>query len=1118
MKRPAAMTKFPPAPAWVAMILVAGHASLPGLSADIAPALLKPIEGASVSVVPADASVRGDISGIAFQSIAEKPAFARLLGTKALLKFSPPLMLQKIAIPRIGWADWALPKTVRVSVNGGPPAEIALVAPRISPGKYLPAEALDVDVVDFGKEMTISEMEIEVAEVEADRGDNPHGTIRVAIPAQPPLLFGLTQTDAVPSDAVGVTFEVECNAPVSAPFFTATARQFRVARPLTAPLPSFPKGKSTHAVRWSDLTAEDGAPAEVSPRNFYEFGLENAVGNARIVSWKYLRDKQQLTPGALESVARRSHPADAEGWREGIPENGFGRFGWVQNSGLLVGSLRPDGLANVIAANESGKPLKTAAWKLECGNATTRVWERSDAEWTAIRHQTLYDYSSEIRDELAVKEPGLLSATRLPQTLTGSILAPGILIDSNDAQISLTLVPDLASDAAGSGGWFLYASPEGLKQGPPGEAISGEDLAEGWIVASWAGAEKSPMLLAFKKRPKSIVMEGNRLTIRFFNAAERIAAGFPLGYVSPGNAHDSRQIPKAELAARARQMAAILRAYPVSVTQAFREIGGEIEIRETTRHIEWENDWNEPGRRIAPLPPLLAFAAAQGYPVRLPETLDSSFDWPTKYGPYRSVDGNTLTYRMAIPPYATRIYPEIVPAEPLAEAIGGEISPPVPLAKHPLSSDSLSCFKNWASSSLAWPLMPDAARAAFLSAWRERLDLAFGDQAWYRRTEPFSGATYPVSFAWIEPDTATLADVNSGIGAALYSLDAYASLSGDWEFAREKWPRVQAALEYFLLEHDWCHMQTAAREHSGSSAIDMDCIGYQGVVSFVRMAEKLGFEDDAAYGRFLLARVALPLNVRWLGHRWVTPKADPTTLSTLGIGLSENTGFDLMSAKLEPNYVNSQTALMLSWLGQFPEVYDAHLWGTGREFFDWFERDYVENKLPDWRNQWPGNRNNHPANVSAHLYLRALLGFPVQDLRGELQKQSAWGLNPKGEVARENAPLYALLLAAGSPVILRDWGTSRPEKFQYDPASQTARLRFVSARPEKALIETRAPVRGLEVNGRNTPAKPENGLLSLDLPSGESVVSITFDSISGHTAPLENPTTHTKQHPSKTSP
>lgn len=1105
MKRFASMMEFPLASTWVALALMAGNVPAMGLASDATPALLKPIEGASVSIWPADASVRGDISGVAFRDIAEKPTFARLLGTKASLKFARPVTLRKIALPRIGWADWALPKTVHLSINGGSPAEVTLSAPRISPGKYLPAGALEVDVVDFGKEMEVAELSVEVVKAEAERGSNPHGTIRVAIPAQPPLLFGLKEADAVPPDAIGVTFEVESDAPVSAPLFTATARQFRVARSSTAPLPPLPKGKSQHVVRWSDLTSDADAPAPISPRNFYEFGLE-ATGSRpdwRIVSWQYLRDEKHRTSGALESVVLRDHVADAEGRREGIPEGGFGRFGWVQSSGLLVGSLLPDGLAHVIATDSSGKPLKTAVWKLECGNATTRVWERTTAGWTHVQHQALYGYSSEIRDELAVKEPGLLQTTRTPQMLTGSILAPGVLIDSNDSQISLSLVSGSTADTD-SRGWILYAGSEDLKKNLPGEIIAGDDLAESWIVVSWAGVEKSPMLLTFKKRPKSIVMEGDRLTVQFFGAAERLGAGFLLGYVSPKNAENLRQPSKTELANRARQMAAILRAYPVSVTQQFREVEGEIEIKETTRHSVWENDWNEPAHRIAPLPPLLAFAAAQGYPVQLPEALDASFDWPTKYGPYRFVNGNTLTYRMAIPSPMTRIYPQIVPMEPLAEAVAQGISSLIPLAKHPLSSDSLACFKGWASSSLAWPLMPTTERTAFLAAWRERLNLAFGALAWYLRREPFSGATYPVSFAWIEPDTATLADVNSGIGAILYSLDAYASLSGDWKFAREKWPQVRATLEYFLLEHDWCQMQTAAREHSGSSAIDMDCIGYQGVVAFVRMAEKLGFEDDAAYGRFLLARTALPLNVRWLGHRWMNPEADPADLSSLGIGLSENTGFDLMSAKLDPNYVNSQTALMLSWLGQFPEVYDAHLWGTGQKFFDWFERDYVEKKLPDWRKQWPGNRNNHPANVSAHLYLRALLGFPQQEIRDELGKQSAWGLDPKGEVARENAPLYALLLAADSPVILRDWGQAKPEEFQYDPLNRTARLRFASTRPEKVIVEIRTPAKSLMMNDQNVPTKAEAGLLHLDLPVGESIVSIAFDSqaISGPLAPL----------------
>ena len=48
-----------------------------------------------------------------------------------------------------------------------------------------------------------------------------------------------------------------------------------------------------------------------------------------------------------------------------------------------------------------------------------------------------------------------------------------------------------------------------------------------------------------------------------------------------------------------------------------------------------QNDWNYPGREIAPLPPVLPFAVRKGYPAQLPEY--ENFDFDTIFGPYAGV-------------------------------------------------------------------------------------------------------------------------------------------------------------------------------------------------------------------------------------------------------------------------------------------------------------------------------------------------------------------------------------------------------------------------------------------------------------------------------------------------
>ena len=329
-----------------------------------------------------------------------------------------------------------------------------------------------------------------------------------------------------------------------------------------------------------------------------------------------------------------------------------------------------------------------------------------------------------------------------------------------------------------------------------------------------------------------------------------------------------------ELASQSREVAAILRAYPFGATQSFREVenGTAIEVEDTVRHLLWENEWGEPSRRVAPISPLLNFASDMGYPVELPADLKGGLS--TKYGPYGYVDGNRVRYRMNQPPMDTRVYlapPAIADAR--VESLANEIaSLPESVQSKAWMRDALQVWWMWAPASLAFPMMDSQQQQNYLKAWRQRLEWGLSAHAWYVRREPFSGAVYPVSFGWIQGSTQTLGDVNSGVGAVLYGLWAYARCSGDWEFVRSKWPIVRGALEYYLMESDWCLMGTGAREYNASSAIDMDGISFEGAVAYASMAEELGLEDEAAFGRFLATRLAMPTCMRWIGIEWLRPE------------------------------------------------------------------------------------------------------------------------------------------------------------------------------------------------------------------------------------------------------
>ena len=213
----------------------------------------------------------------------------------------------------------------------------------------------------------------------------------------------------------------------------------------------------------------------------------------------------------------------------------------------------------------------------------------------------------------------------------------------------------------------------------------------------------------------------------------------------------------------------------------------------------------------------------------------------------------------------------------------------------------------------------------------------------------------------------------------------------------------------------------------------------------------------------------------------------------IGIGYGEFIGMNRFPVSQgNPDHINSEVALCLAWVGEYPELYDLHRWGLGDDFWEWFEGDFVENELPDWRKNHKGNRNNHPSNVLAHLYLRALLGESDQDLERELELQSPWGLSPKRAVARENAGFYALLIGRNYPLVLRSWGGAGIRMAEYTADNRIARLEFNAQAPFVLVADANERVDTVTVNGKAIPFSQEEGVVTIPIPAGDSKIKIGF--------------------------
>jgi hypothetical protein len=879
-----------------------------------------------------------------------------------------------------------------------------------------------------------------------------------------------------PAGSAGVVLRLNAEAPPATVVVAASGRRFRhvVRSTLQRPWPA----DGVLTLRWDEFQAaadEDGAlPAS----GMESIEVTDAAGRVAVAA-----TVEALVPGAVESPAWAGLPAvagapDAEGWRPGIPSWGFGRFGWRPFNGMLCGEAR-DWRLTAECCDDHGKrqQLKYAVRPGAAGGELQIL--RRQVDWTGVDLVTQLKPAAAAGEARAGHAFGADDGRLRVCTLTTSILVPGVLVDCAESELALVRpepdapAPRLAGvDAGGQVRW--------LEPGAPA-------LGEGWLLVVWPDSPALPLLIAPQHRPSAIEVAAGTVTLRFAGPAGKVGIGQPSGWRPAPAGEDA----PAALAPACRRLAAQLRAYPRSARQSFRLAGQAVEVRERFTHQLWDNDWAEVAEPVAPAPPQASFAADQGYGVGWPAGAPADLGPSTRYGPWRGWRGHEACWSLPVPDHRQELHLRPL-GDPLVAALAERLVEPRSQPKRNTGlvrpEDALSGFWLNTPAALAITLLDPEPRRLFLERWREALDKALDPAVWHLRREPFSGAAYPVSFAWRERSSDTLGDVNSGLGGMLTAAALYARTSGDWAWAGRNWPAIDGMLRYFLVQHDWTHMQGPAREHSGSSAIDMDVISTAGVAGYVALADGLGRADDAALGRLLLARLGLSLGFRWAGLRWERPGQPMEQWPGVTHGFAEYRGWDYLGFDWGPDHVHGELALGLSWMGNYAPVYRQHLRALGPDFWRWWEYEAVGKRLADWRSDHKGNRNNHPANVCSNLYLRAMLGASTEELRGELERQP-WGLKPGGESAKENAGFYALLLGRAAPLRLIDWGRAEPLSATWD--SGTATLDFITGSPEVVTLQLdRAPV-GATLDGQAI-AIPLAGEQLVALPAGSHRLVLRF--------------------------
>lgn len=631
----------------------------------------------------------------------------------------------------------------------------------------------------------------------------------------------------------------------------------------------------------------DGAP-EIARKSF---------GSGRVIAYS-----GALKPSSAELVMAyglglaaeprefpvfRAAAPDAEGFREGISRNNFGRFGWLNDDRVNALSIRPEHTFRMwdveqdyfgVSFSGSHKPGKLAALSANWlgksmvgiggrwGNATEIVW---------------------------------------------GLGTPGVLLrnpDMKQVSIESPMLGYLAFPVAGGTRTVVLE---------PGRPVDLGDLASNWFLVWNRGGnfDAWPLLFTFNRRVANARMEGKRLEITFEKRGIDLSV-MPLAgvrhYTSAETAAWRKSLPE-ELAQRCASWSRRLAARTVGCVERYKldKEAGRVTIRNDFDYLTLSNDWGVEAEFIAPVPPLLPLYAE----VAKVDTGDAAdVDFATLYGPMRAAPGRRSEYTLPLPdveyhmPVAAadprldlaankalferiiehlnvvrllyiapgysvverrkeRIYPERELREATSSKSGFEAAGWNYIDLHRTLGGVTGnlMFKPYLDGVQGY----DEARARLNEKIDRniRRDIEFFQYKTFLRyrQEPFTGAWTLMAFIapvryndgfWM------FHDMNETAGIFLETLGLYSRMVGDPVFFESNEPYIDLFMSNYLTGNDWAWMASNAVEWGMGNNIDMLNAELTGWCGMVRIKEALGRPDEADFGRYMAAKAAVATGAR----------------------------------------------------------------------------------------------------------------------------------------------------------------------------------------------------------------------------------------------------------------
>ena len=474
---------------------------------------------------------------------------------------------------------------------------------------------------------------------------------------------------------------------------------------------------------------------------------------------------------------------------------------------------------------------------------------------------------------------------------TYSIASPGVIIETDDAALRLN-----GLETAGNYHYIMLPLSKGwtvrkCEGGTVYDKSIDDDFTDNWILM-WGNDSfpDVPLMLTLQKNPEKIIAKRSEhdysLTQVDILSGDTFGWGvlqFPFGFevFKPEDTKNEEWLHKA-VEKCAFQSKAVL-AYPVDCKEFYKinKDKNNADIVQKFSYRFLKDAWDSKAIMTAPLPP----------PLSLIEDLDNirldseteDFDFPTKYGPLKGVVGrDSSSYSIPLPPSRRKFCMKPSGDESIAKMISSDFKDY--LAYHRSSEEIpnpgvYQFILQYVIPLLLFNFIDEDERKILEKIVAEGVLKGVSPKSkyiykggkeccsWYKRTEPFTGLNYMMTYLHIfginnlsscereiiENANITFNEIDWGNAFSIYSIYLGAMLSGNWQSVEKNWGTLKRAFDYFIVLQDWACMATAYREEG---TIWNDGTNYGAYVGFARIAEILGDGDAYAEGMYAFAKLA----------------------------------------------------------------------------------------------------------------------------------------------------------------------------------------------------------------------------------------------------------------------